>query len=169
MNKCSFRVYYISRNNRFQYYFQKNLSPLFVEYDQSQGRQTSIPVRTETGSGAESPYSLFMRRIFCAPPLRWSGPLSPLKPGWVSFNIQNPIPHKSQKARFFLETTRAKECQRGGAGAAERAKESCKWLPEGSDTRLGAGCRRFESCHSDHLSWKNRLFRRFFCISDNFF
>ena len=67
MSKCSFRVYYISRNNRFQYYFQKNLSPLFIEYDQSQGRQTSIPVRTETGSGAESPYSLFMRRSFWRP------------------------------------------------------------------------------------------------------
>ena len=74
MNKCSFRVYYISRNNRFQYYFQKNLSPLFVEYDQSQGRQTSIPVRTETGSGAESPYSLFMRRRF-----QGSYPLKPAR------------------------------------------------------------------------------------------
>ena len=30
---------------------------------------------------------------------------------------------------------------------------------------LGAGCRRFESCHSDHLSWKSRLKRRFFCVS----
>ena len=59
-------------------------------------------------------------------------------PDVVSFNIQNPIPYKSQKTGFFLETTRAKECQRGTAGAAERAKEGCEWLPEGSDTRLGA-------------------------------
>ena len=34
----------------------------------------------------------------------------------------------------------------------------------GSAPALGAGCRRFESCHSDHLSWKNRLKRRFFCV-----
>ena len=27
----------------------------------------------------------------------------------------------------------------------------------GSAPALGAGCRRFESCHSDHLSQKNRL------------
>lgn len=30
--------------------------------------------------------------------------------------------------------------------------------------RLGAGGPGFESPHSDHLSQKNRLFRRFFCI-----
>ena len=35
---------------------------------------------------------------------------SPLKPGGISFNIQNPIPHKSQKTKGFLETSRAKEC-----------------------------------------------------------
>ena len=110
-------------------------------------------MRTKTSSGAENPYSLFMRRSFCAPPLRRSGPLSPLKPGGTSFNTQNPIPYKSQKTRSFLETTRAKERQRGRAGAAERAKEGCEWLPEGSDTRLGAGCRVFESPHSDHCSW----------------
>ncbi len=34
----------------------------------------------------------------------------------------------------------------------------------GSAPALGAGCRRFESCHSDHLFQKNRIFRRFFCI-----
>ena len=67
-----------------------------------------------------------------------TGPLSSLKPGGTSFNIQNPIPYKSQKTGFFLETHRAKECQRGTAGAAERAKEGCEWLPEGSDTHLGA-------------------------------
>ena len=32
------------------------------------------------------------------------------------------------------------------------AKEGGRVPAEGSDTRLGAGCRRFESCHSDHLS-----------------
>lgn len=33
----------------------------------------------------------------------------PLKPGGTSFNTQNPIPHKSQKTKGFLETSRAKE------------------------------------------------------------
>ena len=64
----------------------------------------------------------------------------------------------------MLETRRAKECQRGIAGAAERAKEGDRVPSESSDTRLEAGCRRFESCHSEHLSLENRLFRRFFCI-----
>ena len=39
----------------------------------------------------------------------------------------------------------------------------------GSAPALGAGCRRFESCHSDHLSLKSRLFRRFFCVKSLFF
>ena len=34
----------------------------------------------------------------------------------------------------------------------------------GSAPALGAGGPGFESPHSDHLSQKNRLFRRFFCI-----
>ena len=34
---------------------------------------------------------------------------------------------------------------------------------------LGAGCRRFESCHSDHFSQKNRLKRRFFCVISSIF
>ena len=65
-------------------------------------------------------------------------PLSSLKPGGTSFNIQNSIPHKSQKTGFFLETTRAKECQRGTAGAEKRAKEVDKVPAEGIDTHLGA-------------------------------
>ena len=39
----------------------------------------------------------------------------------------------------------------------------------GSAPALGAGCRRFESCHSDHLFQKNRLFRRFFCVKSSIF
>ena len=61
----------------------------------------------------------------------------------------------------MLETRRAKECQRGIAGAADRAKEGDRVLFESSDTRLGAGCRRFESCHSDQTLQKNHLNRRF--------
>ena len=34
----------------------------------------------------------------------------------------------------------------------------------GSAPALGAGCRRFESCHSDQISQKSRLFMRFFCV-----
>ena len=66
-----------------------------------------------------------------------------------TFNIQNFIPHKSQKTKGFLETSRSKECQRGTAGAEERAKEGDRVPAEGSDTHLGAGCREFESPHSD--------------------
>ena len=64
----------------------------------------------------------------------------------------------------MLETRRAKECQRGIAGAAERAKEGNRVPSESSDTRLGAGGREFESHHSDHLHQKDRLFRRSFCV-----
>lgn len=49
----------------------------------------------------------------------------------------------------MLETRRAKECQRGIAGAAERSKEGGRVPSESSDTRLGARCREFESPHSD--------------------
>ena len=51
----------------------------------------------------------------------------------------------------MLETRRAKECQRGIAGAADRAKEGDRVPFESSDTRLGARCREFESPHSDQL------------------
>ena len=34
---------------------------------------------------------------------------SPLRLDGISFNIQNPIPHKSQKTKGFPETSRAKE------------------------------------------------------------
>ena len=64
----------------------------------------------------------------------------------------------------MLETRRAKECQRGRAGAAERAKEGCEGLPEGSDTRLGARYREFESPHSDQNPSKSYDFDGFFFI-----
>ena len=80
----------------------------------------------------------------------------------TSFNTQNPIPHKSQKTKGFLETSRAKEYQRGIAGAEERAKEGGKVPAEGSDTHLGARCLKFESPHSDYFWSENRLNSRFF-------
>ena len=60
-----------------------------------------------------------------------------VNPVGSTFNIQNPIPHPSQKEKVLLETRRAKECQRGIAGAAERAKEGGRVPFESSDTRLG--------------------------------
>ena len=65
-------------------------------------------------------------------------PLSSLSPGGTSLNIQNPIPYKSQKTGFSLETTRAKECQRGTAQAKESTKEGGRVPAEGIDTHLGA-------------------------------
>ena len=44
------------------------------------------------------------------------------------------------------------------------AKNRYKQAKKVFSISLGAGCRRFESCHSDHLSQKNRLKRRFFCV-----
>ena len=86
---------------------------------------------------------------FPASPL-WRFSLSFLfTPDGTSFNIQNPIPHPSQKEKVLLETRRAKECQRGIAGAADRAKEGDRVLFESSDTRLGSRGRAFESLHSD--------------------
>lgn len=90
-----------------------------------------------TSAAGESGYSLFMRRIFCALSVAiW--PAIVVRPGRHFFNIQNPIPHPSQKEKVLLETRRAKKCQRGIAGVAERAKEGGRVPFESSDTRLGA-------------------------------
>ena len=72
-----------------------------------------------------------------------------VNPVGSTFNIQNFVPHKSQKTKVSVEANRAKEFQRGTAGVPESAKEGARGLSEGSDIGLGAGCRRFESCHSD--------------------
>ena len=47
------------------------------------------------------------------------------------------------------ETNRAKEFQKGTAGATESAKECDSVLPEGSDIGLGPGDRAFEPHYSD--------------------
>ena len=78
-----------------------------------------------------------------------------MKPGGSTFNIQNFIPHKSQKTKAVPETNRAKEFQRGTAGVPESTKEGARGLSEGSDIGLGPGCREFESRHSDHKSRKS--------------
>ena len=102
----------------------------------------------------QTAYSLFMRRISCALSAMVC-PLSPLSLDGTSFNIQNPIPHPSQKEKVLLETRRAKECQRGIAGAAERAKKGGRVPAEGSDTRLGPHSQTFEP-HTPDQTLPNR-------------
>ena len=67
-----------------------------------------------------------------------------------TFNIQNSIPHKSQKPKAVPETSRANEFQRGTVGATESAKEGAEGLAEGSDIGLEPRGREFEPLHSDH-------------------
>ena len=69
--------------------------------------------------------------------LRQKHPLLDVNPVGSTFNIQNSIPHKSQKTKAVSETNRAKEFQKGTAGATESAKESAEGLAEGSDIGLG--------------------------------
>ena len=49
------------------------------------------------------------------------------------------------------------------------AKNRYKQAKKVFSISLGAGCRRFESCHPDHLFQKNRLKGRFFCVKSLFF
>ena len=64
----------------------------------------------------------------------------------------------------MFETRRAKECQRGTAGAEERAKEGDRVPSESSDTRLGSRDRAFESPHSDQNPSEINDFRGIFLI-----
>lgn len=79
-----------------------------------------------------------------------------------TFNIQNSIPHKSQKTKAVPETNRAKEFQRGTAGVPESVKEGATGLHEGSDIGLGPSGREFESPISDQSPLKSVDFRGFF-------
>ena len=89
-----------------------------------------------------------------------------MKPGGSTFNIQNSIPHKSQKTKAASETNRAKEFQRGTAGVPESTKEGARGLPEGSDIGLGCGDRTFESCHSDQTMIIRTTLSRWVMCSD---
>nr|WP_302648165.1 hypothetical protein [uncultured Dysosmobacter sp.] len=93
--------------------------------------------------------SLFMRRNFWAAPCGKKHLLLEANPVGSTFNIQNSIPHKSQKPKAVAETNRATEFQRGTVGATESAKEGDSVLPEGSDIGLGPGDRAFEPHYSD--------------------
>ena len=81
-----------------------------------------------------------------------------------TFNIQNFIPHKSQKTKAVLETSRAKEFQRGTVGATESAKEGARVLAEGPDIGLGPGDRAFESHYSDQNPQEHRFWGLFPCL-----
>ena len=94
--------------------------------------------------------------------LRQKHPLLDVNPVGSTFNIQNSIPHKSQKPKAVAETNRAKEFQRGTAGVLESAKEGVTGLSEGSDIGLGSRDRAFESPHSDQNPLKSVDFRGFF-------
>lgn len=93
--------------------------------------------------------SLFMRRNFRAALCGKKHLLLKVNPVGSTFNIQNFIPHKSQKTKAVAETSRAKKFQRGTVGATESAKECDSVLPEGSDIGLGPSGREFESPISD--------------------
>lgn len=60
----------------------------------------------------------------------------------------------------MLETRRAKECQKGIAGAAERAKEGGRVPFESSDTRWGEYFQTFESLTLDQMAL-NRVKKRY--------
>jgi hypothetical protein len=79
-----------------------------------------------------------------------------------TFNIQNFIPHKSQKPKAMAEINRPIEFQRGTVGATESAKEGTRVLTEGSD--IGLGCRGwvFKSPHSDQNPSEINDFRGIF-------
>lgn len=79
-----------------------------------------------------------------------------------TFNIQNFIPHKSQKTKAVSEINRPIEFQRGTAGVPESAKEGARPLAESSDIGLGSRDRAFESPHSDQNPLKSVDFRGFF-------
>ena len=93
--------------------------------------------------------------------LRQKHPLLDVNPVGSTFNIQNSIPHKSQKPKAVAEINRPIEFQRGTAGVPESAKEGVRVLAEGSDIGLGPGDRAFEPHYSDH-NWTPVLIQ---CVS----
>ena len=115
----------------------------------------------EKGRASPGLYSLFMRRISCVP--LCGGPAlyrhSPRTELLLIHRIQSHTHPKRRK--FCLKHAGQKSIKEE---LPEQAKEDGRVPPEGSDTHLGAGGREFESHHSDHLSQKNRLTRRFFCF-----
>ena len=83
--------------------------------------------------------------------LRQKHPLLDVNPVGSTFNIQNSIPHKSQKPKAVAEINRPIEFQRGTTGVAESTKKRTKALFEETDILLGPGDRAFESHYSDQV------------------
>ena len=81
--------------------------------------------------------------------LRQKHPLLDVNPVGSTFNIQNSIPHKSQKPKAVAEINRPIEFQRGTTGVAESTKKRTKALFEETDILLGPRDRAFESHYSD--------------------
>ena len=96
--------------------------------------------------------------------LRQKHPLLDVNPVGSTFNIQNSIPHKSQKPKAVAEINRPIEFQRGTAGVPESAKECDTVLPEGLDIGLGPGDRAFEPHYSDQNPSEIIDFRGIFLI-----
>ena len=87
-----------------------------------------------------------------------------VNPVGSTFNIQNSIPHKSQKPKAVAEINRPIEFQRGTAGVPESAKQGATGLAEGSDIGLGPGGRAFEPHYSDQNPSEIVDFRGLFLI-----
>ena len=113
----------------------------------SRTTRTKIPLKSLISEGFS--YSLSIAAQFLSYSLQQNRPLSVVNPVGSTFNIQNFIPHKSQKTKAVSEANRAKEFQRGTAGVSESAKEGATGLPEGLDIGLGPSGREFESPISD--------------------
>ena len=97
--------------------------------------------------------------------LRQKHPLLDVNPVGSTFNIQNSIPHKSQKPKAVPEINRPIEFQRGTAGVPESAKEGARPLAESSDIGLGPGDRAFEPHYSDQKPSEIVDFRGFSCCA----
>ena len=91
-------------------------------------------------------------------------PVLDVNPVGSTFNIQNSIPHKSQKPKAVPEINRPIEFQSGTAGVPESAKEGARPLAESSDIGLGPGDRAFEPHYSDQKPSEIVDFRGLFLI-----
>ena len=89
-----------------------------------------------------------------------------VNPVGSTFNIQNSIPHKSQKPKAVPEINRPIEFQRGTAGVPESAKEGARPLAESSDIGLGPSGREFESPISDQTMIIRTTLSRLVMCSD---
>ena len=78
-----------------------------------------------------------MRRNFRAALCGKKHLLLKVNPVGSTFNIQNSIPHKSQKPKAVAEINRPIEFQRGTTGVAESTKKRTKALFEETDILLG--------------------------------